>query len=315
MRRLAIALLATTTLSAGLGQAAFAADLPLKARPAPFVAPVWNWSGFYAGVHVGAGWARKEWHAQSTPLCEFLVPSDGFCLSPAPSYLGSHNAIGPLAGGQIGFNVQSGPWVWGIEGQYSWAKLKGDHQDVFSTITEGCCSPPFDGFATASSRFASKINGIGTLALRLGITGVPSDRTLFYVKGGGAYVNEDFTENTTITAFDIGGPVGFDGFTTYSNAAKNVSRWGWMLGAGIELGLWDNWSAKVEYNYLGFGKKDVRLTRTDCFFGGKNFGNTCDLVPAYRDVRIEQDIQLIKFGLNYRFGGYGKGKAPVVAKY
>ena len=214
-------------------------------------------------------------------------------------------------------------WVWGIEGQYSWAKLKGDHQqDVFSTITSNAGNTGigiigFDGFATASSRFASKINGLATLALRLGITGVPSDRTLAYVKFGGAYVNEDYTENTTITAFNLPDSccATFDGFTSYSNAAKNVSRWGWMLGAGIELGLWDAWSAKVEYNYLGFGKKDVRLTRTDCFFGGKGFSSTCDLVPAYRDVRIEQDIQLIKFGLNYRFGGYGKGKAPVVAKY
>jgi hypothetical protein len=38
-----------------------------------------------------------------------------------------------------------------------------------------------------------------------------------------------------------------------------VRRRGWMAGVGLEFGLFDNWSAKIEYDYLGFGSRDVTL--------------------------------------------------------
>jgi outer membrane immunogenic protein len=37
---------------------ALAADLPMKAAPMP--APVWSWTGFYIGGHVGFGWGQDE---------------------------------------------------------------------------------------------------------------------------------------------------------------------------------------------------------------------------------------------------------------
>src|SRR5712671_5801160 len=49
----AAALLASTA-------AGFAADLPVKARPYAAPAPIWTWTGFYIGAHVGAGWGTTE---------------------------------------------------------------------------------------------------------------------------------------------------------------------------------------------------------------------------------------------------------------
>jgi outer membrane immunogenic protein len=37
---------------------AFAADLPVKAPPAPFPLPVYNWTGFYIGGNLGGAWER-----------------------------------------------------------------------------------------------------------------------------------------------------------------------------------------------------------------------------------------------------------------
>jgi outer membrane immunogenic protein len=71
-------------------------------------------------------------------------------------------------------------------------------------------------------------------------------------------------------------------------------RWGWMVGAGFEHAFNRNWSFKAEYNYNHFGKDTHAL---------------CIPAGACADFEIRQHVHLIKFGINYRFGG------PVVARY
>jgi len=76
--------------------AASAADLP-PAYKAPPALPeaVYNWTGFYVGTHLGAGWDRGGWTdvKESCPL--------DFCR---PQSLGQTNAIGVLGGFQAGYN-------------------------------------------------------------------------------------------------------------------------------------------------------------------------------------------------------------------
>jgi outer membrane immunogenic protein len=296
MRRLALALLASSALGLGFGQAVSAADIPLKARPAPVpVAVPYSWTGFYVGAHFGVGWGRKEWTGSG---CDTF---DGFSLC-GPTKRGSHTATGPLGGVQTGFNWQTGYAVFGIEGQYSWANLKGDHQDTFSGVLPDP-NVPGPAIFTRSDRFATTIKGIATIAGRIGLTSWPNDRTLFYVKAGAAYVNEDYTQSLNASIDRA-----CNGCDTVANGQLSAShsRWGWMAGIGVEYGLFDNWSAKVEYNYLDFGNESVTLVGSACASTRRTI---CGALSHALEVR--QEIHLIKFGLNYRFGG----KAPVVAKY
>jgi outer membrane immunogenic protein len=64
-----------------------AADIPRAPVRSP-LATIYDWTGFYAGGHVGGGWVGD---------------GDG----------------GFLGGGQVGFNFQSGPWVYGVEADAS----------------------------------------------------------------------------------------------------------------------------------------------------------------------------------------------------
>jgi len=300
MRRLALALLASSAVGVGFGQAVSAADIPVKARRAPVpVAVPYSWSGFYVGAHVGVGWGRKQW---SGPGCDTF---DGFSLCGGANR-GSHTATGPLGGVQAGFNLQSGYAVFGIEAQYSWANLKGDHRDTASGVLPDIPGVPGPALFTRTDLFATSIKGIGTIAGRIGLTSWPNDRTLFYVKGGAAYVKEDYTQSLSAT---IDRTCGSNcDITANGQLSASHSRWGWMAGIGVEYGLFDNWSAKVEYNYLDFGNKSVTLVGSGCALSA-NFPTTCGALSHVQEVR--QEIHLIKFGLNYRFGG----KAPVVAKY
>lgn len=57
---------------AGISLVAFAAMTPagaadrLIAAPAPI--PIWSWTGFYVGSHIGQAWARKNWQSADGSL-------------------------------------------------------------------------------------------------------------------------------------------------------------------------------------------------------------------------------------------------------
>src|SRR5688572_7214542 len=113
---------------------ALAADLrlPVKAPPMPVVVP-YNWTGFYIGGNVGYSWGRdpidvaatariREFRAFQTPA-ETLVLDTG--VVPFPLASGTANVQGPLAGGQAGYNWQSGAFVYGLETDLQWTGQKG----------------------------------------------------------------------------------------------------------------------------------------------------------------------------------------------
>ena len=125
---------------------------PVYQAPPPLPIPIFRWTGCYIGAHVGGGWGHKTW---SDPLLGGLEFS-------------SHDVSGWLAGGQIGCDYQAGAVLFGVEGQYSWANLKGDSVDTLS------------GEILSDH---TKVEALGTITARLGYVW---DRTLLYVKGGTA---------------------------------------------------------------------------------------------------------------------------------
>ncbi len=52
---------------------------------------------------------------------------------------------------------------------------------------------------------------------------------------------------------------------------SNETRWGWMVGAGIEYSFSDNWSAKIEYNYLDFGIRTLKKRENFIWTSGTTF--------------------------------------------
>jgi outer membrane immunogenic protein len=209
-------LLGGVALSIVLASPVAAADLrrpmPVKAPPAP--APIaYNWSGLYIGGHGGGGFSEKCF----TSVVDGLTVDDG-----------CHDGDGWLAGGQVGFNWQTGQFVFGIEFSGSAADISGSHAAL--------ADPDFT--------WDSDINSIFLLTGRIGLA---FDRLLLYVNGGGAWVREELT-GTFI-----------DG--TVDSLKKNRS--GWTVGAGIEFGLAPNWSIAAQYNFVDLGDKDVFLPLND----------------------------------------------------
>ena len=175
MRKLLLAATALTAVSAP----AFAADLPSRttapAAPVAYAPPAFTWTGFYIGVNAGYGWSNC---GDTT----FAGPGGTFVFS-------SGDDGGFVGGGQIGYNMQTGAFVWGLETDIQYADFGGDRT--------------YGGFAVTSSNG----NYFGTVRGRIGFA---MDRALFYVTGGLAYGDigdRIFGSNDTRAGWTLGGGV------------------------------------------------------------------------------------------------------------
>ena len=110
MRRLLIGI----SISLGTVASVAVADLPVYTK-APIPAATYNWTGFYLGGNIGYSWGRS---ATTQTLNDATT---GVALATASS---TFDLDGVIGGGQIGYNVQIGNWVWGIE-----ADLQASGQD------------------------------------------------------------------------------------------------------------------------------------------------------------------------------------------
>jgi outer membrane immunogenic protein len=235
---------------------------------APVVAPVYNWTGLYVGLHAGYGWADADGSVTYTPSPAAFGPA-----GVAP-FSFSHDADGFMAGGQIGFNYQIANWVVGIEADLSWSDINGGV--ALGPLTTFPGLVPIVGSTYTS---AYDMNWFGTVRGRLGFA---ANNLLIYVTGGLAYADIDYT---TTAFFPATGNL-FVGTASSTEA-------GWTFGGGFEWGLAPNWSVKAEYLYYDLGDTTV-------------VGSATTAPPAFTTVStIDNSGHIIRVGVNYRFGWGG----------
>jgi outer membrane immunogenic protein len=154
--------------------AAFAADLPAReAPPAPIIAaaPIFTWTGFYAGVNAGWGWRSDD--RQSVILGG---------AAPGTLNFDNNNDGGFTGGGQIGYNYQIGSFVIGLETDIQWA-------DTDQNVDVAFVPAGAPGTFVPGTFDNNLSDWFGTVRAR---AGVAFDRVLIYATGGLAY-----TDNTT----------------------------------------------------------------------------------------------------------------------
>jgi outer membrane immunogenic protein len=179
-----------------------------------------------------------------------------------------------LAGGEAGFNYQIGNVVLGVEGDYDWAGAINANNN--NNVVVGPGGNSF--LVTSNNRWVS------TVAARLGWA---FDGWMAYGKAGGGWVgNNGFTiVNTTTGASFVG--------------SNSNSEGAWLVGAGAEMRVANNWTLKVEYDYLGLNSRTLVVPVTSPVLPGDTFNSG------------NRNVQMVKVGLNYLFN-WG---SPVVARY
>lgn len=192
---------------------------------------------------------------------------DAKLRSTDPNFTHPGAELGLLSGLTAGYNYQTGPWVLGIEGDLSFANMNSNAK------CSGFVGFTIPGIARGVSwRCGTETNWIGSLAPRFGYA---FDHSLLFAKMGLSYAYSDL-----ILSYP------------YRNEQRDVSkatgREGLTLGVGYEYNLGGNWSAKAEYDYYHFGSK--------AFSGIDKKGDIYGASSALH-------MNVVKFGLNYRFSG------------
>jgi outer membrane immunogenic protein len=192
----------------GVLSPAQAADLPYAKAPPP---SVYDWTGAYVGVFGGGGFGNhnvNNTNGQAVPFADFTA---------------NYTSQGGLAGGEAGYNWQSGNYLVGVEGDLFWSGIKGNDSSQFA-------AGAFPGVGAVD---ADSLRWGGTLRVRGGFT---LDRWLMFFTGGYAFGSLQHTNTPP------GGPV--DQFNVQGN--------GLTAGAGFAYAITDNLSAKFEYRYYNF---------------------------------------------------------------
>lgn len=248
MKRLSpgVATLGMMAIAASLAAApARAADLPAPAPSyyPPAIAPaLYDWTGFYIGGHVGAGL-----------LADTDTQNGASATVPPTTLLGQINIsqAGFVGGGQLGLNYQFASWVVGAEVSVSATNISGPGTvPTLANNTLRMTSAPMD-FGAVTGRIGYAFNTL-----------------LPYVKAGVGSMQVHYTQDTLL------------GGTTGTQEIKDT-RTGFTGGMGVEYGLTENFSAKLEYDFYDFGTKNYNFTTTP--------------------LSIRSDLHVLEFGLNYRF--------------
>lgn len=237
-----------------LANPAGAADLPLKA-PATDAA-VFSWTGFYLGAHFGYATGNANWTATDAGAAN---PAVGGSFDLFNSYDAFKGTGSYFFGAQAGYNYMlSSRYLIGFEADVSAPNTIAGSQTV---------STPADGLAN----YSDTVLDFGTARARIGYA---FDHWLLYGTGGVAW-SYDKLVRTQLAG-------GSAGIGTAETAL--LWRWGWAAGAGIEVPIAPNWTAKLEYLATGFGSHS------------KSFP------AAGQSYNSDLTMQSVLLGVNYQLG-------------
>ena len=326
----ALAALTSSALAADLPSRPMAPPPPVFAAP-----PVFTWSGFYVGANVGGAWGNgfddENPYGGTFPrganCCEAASllaggvagfgPVGGLNEAALRAALAAQNRavnfrdgsggltrfgdsdddVSLTGGAQIGYNVQVGALVFGVEGDINFIGDRGRGFGGFSTGSFDFAGEFFPNAGTL--RFAPGEGGrpvlvevlndragpSGTsyngtvdtsgnghsdwLATVRGRLGFAFDRLLVYGTGGVAFQDGGgTTTTTTLNRVDcrpdvIAGATGrvpgacATTSTTYGSVSGRRNDVGWAAGVGIEYAAFSNVSLGIEYLHADFGDYTV----------------------------------------------------------
>jgi len=184
-----------------------------------------NFGGFYVGGNIG--WATLTAHQNDLDGVTNLEP-----FLAATSFTATDDSF--TGGVQIGYNIQKGCTLFGLEADWNWSDLNANTH-LFPALLQN---------SGVDDSFKTRVEGFGTIRTR---TGVVVDQLLLFVTGGVAWADTKDTLNLFGDRF-----------------SNTDTRWGWVAGFGTEYLLRPNVSLTSDVLYLSFDDQNHSFNLGDC---------------------------------------------------
>ena len=261
MARLSIALPALAGLALSVSSMALAQD----------AASGGSWAGAYGGVHVGYGFASDD-NINTSGQAAGNIANVASGARPRSVSVDADGFVGGVA---LGYNMQSGNLVFGVETDI-------DLTDIEDSTTVRTVNPAVTPPPALINRFSQQLDYLGTLRLRLGTT-VNGGNTLVYATGGMAYGGID---NSVTMSIPNGTAAQFSG-------SNDETETGYVLGGGVEHAIDANLRMTASYMYydLGSSTTNVAVIPTAVPLGGGTGYNS----------KFDTSGHLLRAGLGYKF--------------
>jgi outer membrane immunogenic protein len=232
-------------------------------------AAAFDWGGFYGGFNIGHAAGSIDTTDNEVSTSGALVGITPGSLNPATTGFftsadSSADVSGLIGGVQAGYNLQSGAFVFGVEGAFHLADLA--NSESFYATNLG---PLYE--STAS------IDSYATLMARLGVA---FDNVLLYGAAGLAVAQG--SADLAITGGAPGDPQ-----DTFADS-QSRTHMGYAVGVGAAVALSESWSLFAEYQHVGLGEETYDFT-----FAGSD-GSTASSTASF-------GIHTVKAGINFHF--------------
>ena len=262
-------LLRTVALSALMTGPSLAADMAVKAPVAP-ASPLYNWSGFYAGLNAGAGFVNSDPNTSASCVpsgaaLSLIICADVPNVNAAGTGPMSHTGF--TGGGQLGYNWQRNALVLGAE-----VDVKSFSAGASRTGVSMGTNGTYTVSNSANTHWLTTVRGRAGWAV---------NNLLFYGTGGLA-VTDLRASNSLVTDYQTGS----------GSWGASTTKAGWVAGAGVEWGVVRNWTLRAEYLYVHFSPITANgVVASSAAFGyGSAISTSTDL-----------SAHIARAGINYRF--------------
>ena len=206
------------------GSAAADEIMVTKAPPPPSIPTDFNWTGFYAGGHLGYAWGSSNWTGPGVSgSFDLAQPVDTFAET------GSF-----FEGLQAGYNYMLPNRVLiGAEIDASFPAF----QNLAGISTGGISN--FTSPTLGAASYSETVLSSGTVRGRIGYA---PGNWLFYATGGFAWTYDQLTLTQLATG---------------TTDMPFLWRLGWSAGAGVEVPILPHWTARLEYLFTDYGTSSV----------------------------------------------------------
>jgi len=215
--------------------------------------------------------------------------SDSFDYNGDPHADNSFETTGVIAGVQLGYNVQRGNFVYGVEADLGYLDLGGSKDFDLPNPTKHRENDIGATYSLSGGLY-------GDLTARVGYA---TDRTLLYLKGGAAFLNVDSKSHYEGANCGFIGSCG-GGSNPHPSAFDfddSETLLGWTIGVGAEYALSSSLSLKLEYQHFDFGSMSSSYQGKDSFSCN---GHTC-YSELKGNAEVSPTVDAVTVGLNYQF--------------